>query len=170
MQEPTARPQPPARQHQKGRALARLLAAARLDAPRPAAAPPSARNAFAHRQTRLTRCGRQVCGLLRTAARAPLDSPSLRYRPAIFCICCSASLDSSAKRMPTRAECFMNFSQHLCTHCTPPAARARLSAPAGRHRAAAPCTCACSTHTQRVADACKAHSQSLLDCSLLLTP
>ena len=33
------------------------------------------------------------------------------------CICCSAWLESSAKRMPTRAECFMNFSQHFCTHC-----------------------------------------------------
>ena len=29
------------------------------------------------------------------------------------CICCSASLVSSWKRMPTRCECFMNFSQHL---------------------------------------------------------
>lgn len=34
-----------------------------------------------------------------------------------FCICCSASLVSSWKRMPVRCECFMNFSQHLCTHC-----------------------------------------------------
>lgn len=36
---------------------------------------------------------------------------------SICCICCSAWLESSAKRMPTRAECFMNFSQHFCTHC-----------------------------------------------------
>lgn len=34
------------------------------------------------------------------------------------CICVSASLDSSPKRMPTLAECFMNFVQHDWTHCT----------------------------------------------------
>jgi len=140
MPEPTARPQPPARQRRSGRALTRLLAAARPDAPRPAAAPPSARNALARRWTghKMTRCGRMLNGLLRNAARAPLGTLPARYRPAIFCICCSASLESSAKRMPTRAECFINFSQHLCTHCAPPAARAPLSVPPGRRRTAAP--------------------------------
>ena len=55
-----------------------------------------------------------------------------RYFPACCCssccICCSAWLESSAKRMPTRAECFINFSQHFCTHCR--AHRPQLSASA----------------------------------------
>ena len=37
--------------------------------------------------------------------------------PTMDCTCCSAWADSSAKRTPTREECFMNFSQHRCTHC-----------------------------------------------------
>ena len=35
----------------------------------------------------------------------------------MLCICCSAAAESSAKRTPTRELCFMNFSQHRCTHC-----------------------------------------------------
>lgn len=34
-----------------------------------------------------------------------------------WAICCSACDDSSAKRTPVLALCFMYFSQHLVTHC-----------------------------------------------------
>lgn len=46
---------------------------------------------------------------------------ALHLPPACCCIIAaiwlSASLDSSPKRRPTRAECFMNLWQHACTHC-----------------------------------------------------
>ena len=48
---------------------------------------------------------------------------SKEYLGCHFCCCiscatcCSAALDSSAKRSPTLPECFMNFSQHFETHC-----------------------------------------------------
>lgn len=51
-----------------------------------------------------------------------LPAASLLHHPpphfcVICCTCCSAWALSSANRTPTREECFMNFSQHRCTHC-----------------------------------------------------
>ena len=59
-----------------------------------------------------------VIGLdMRISASALDHLPCCACCCIICCICCSDWDDISPKRMPTRAACFKNFSQHLVTHC-----------------------------------------------------
>lgn len=53
----------------------------------------------------------------RVGAQTAPDRKGGAYLPCSPAICFSAAAVNSPNRMPTRAECFMNFSQHFCTHC-----------------------------------------------------
>ncbi len=46
-----------------------------------------------------------------------IAAATFHFDCSIWAISCSASLESSAKRIPTRAELLMNFSQQDWTHC-----------------------------------------------------
>ena len=65
--------------------------------------------------------GEQVCAAMRDGDVGVWRRRVTRYLPVCdattCCIWLSAALDSSPNRRPTRAECFMNFSQQCWTHC-----------------------------------------------------